>query len=281
MRRSYEKEELRAARLGATLSGSFKTSADWKAIIPELTPKQRSEVVERLIKTYEDAGTTMDWPVSSFLNLPPLTEAQAFDTKHPHAGFAQHRMESLKGQGRSLRMPEFVATGSAATYNYASVQKDSQWWSQHRDVFRQDIELNDLRPTFNTWINTVMFRDPKLKPLWKVKKIKPKFYWKQEEHADPVKQATSLIDLLRAGILSPSDLMMAFGKDPEDQKSKVKKEFDEMKGYMIFDNGVSAPLPDQLKLAETQAKARTAGQPAAGGKPKPKATSKAKPKAKK
>ncbi|MDR0328233.1 MAG: hypothetical protein LBI05_08070, partial [Planctomycetaceae bacterium] len=63
-----------------------------------------------------------------FLNLPPLTEAQAFDTKHPHSGFASHRLESIKGQGRSLRMPEHIATGSSANYNYASVQKDSQSW---------------------------------------------------------------------------------------------------------------------------------------------------------
>jgi hypothetical protein len=178
-----------------------------------------------------------------FVNLPPLTEAEAFDTKHPHAGFASHREESIKGQGRSLRMPEHIATGSSARYNYASVQKDSQHWANHRSCFRQDIEIFDLKQTFETFLSIASVTDPLLDPIFRraVYPIVPTFYWKEEEHADPVKQVTAWSLLMRLGILSHSDVMMLLGKDPEKQKLMVKADQDEMKGYTLFDMGISLP----------------------------------------
>jgi capsid protein len=272
MRRTYEKEELKAARLGATLSGAFQTSADFKAMFERLSVAQQNDIITNMLDSYSRGGEAVAFPIANFLNLPPLTEVQAFDTKHPHAGFAQHRLESIKGQGRSLRMPEFVATGSAANYNYASVQKDSQWWSEHREAFRQDIELSDLTKTFQVWLRRAMLFDPKLQPILsgEIRRVKPKFYWKQEEHADPVKQAEALKMLQRMGIYSVSDIQMLYGFDPEKQKKKVKKDIDEMKGYIAYDNGVPMPLPDPLKLAAAQAKAKAANSPSAGNKPKPK-----------
>jgi capsid protein len=238
MRRQYEKEELRAARLGATLTGTFKTSSDFKAFFENLKPIEQQAVVKQLFDNFSRAGDSVRIGIDEFLNLPPLTEAEAFDTKHPHSGFASHRHESLKGQGRSLRMPEHIATGSSANYNYASVQKASQSWHQHRMCFRQDVELIDLKQSFEMFLSAASWQDPELAPVFKgpIKPVIPRSFWKEEEHADPVKQVTSWLLLNQRGLLSHSDIMMRLGFDPEKQKKEVKADMDEMRDYAIYDN---------------------------------------------
>ena len=242
LRRRYEQEELRAARLGATLTGTFKTSSDFKAIYDTLKPQEQAIFVKHLIDSLANAGDSAPVRIDNFLNLPPLTEAQEFDTKHPHSGFASHRNESIKGQGRSLRMPENIATGSSANYNYASVQKDSQHWAMHRDCFRQDIEQRDLKQSFEMFLSVASVTDTMLAPIFygKIKPIIPTFYWKEEEHADPVKQAESQIMLINARILSRGDVMMQYGKDPEKQKAVIRAELEELQEYPLS-NEETAP----------------------------------------
>jgi hypothetical protein len=220
-------------------------------LFERLTQPQQKIVTDQLYDTWARAGTSVPIGSDNFLNLPPLTEVSPFDTKHPHAGFASHRQESIKGQGRSLRMPEHLATGSSANYNYASVQKDSQSWHQHRECFRQDVELIDLRQTFGTFLSIASVQDPMLSSIFtgKVFPIIPNFYWKEEEHADPVKQRTADAIDMRMGILSHSDVMMKRGKDPERQKTEVKSDFTEMKNYTVFDNGI--PLAQLIQLAQS------------------------------
>ena len=226
MRRQYEKHELRAAILGATLTGTFETTSDFKAVFDQLKPQDQQTLFKMLFDGWERAGTSLPIHLDDFLNMPPLTTAKAFDTKHPHSGFASHRQESLKGQGRSLRMPEHIATGSSANYNYASVQKDSQSWHQHRDCFRQDIELIDLQQTFETFLSIASVQDPALSPILhgKVYPVIPNFYWKEEEHADPVKQVKAWKELIEMRILSRGDVMMMCGKDPERQMQEIEAE---------------------------------------------------------
>jgi len=244
LRRQYEHDELRAARLGATITGTFETTSDFKALFDNLTIPEQKAIAKQLFENFQRAGESATIIPDNLLNLPPLTTAKAFDTKHPHSGFASHRHESIKGQGRSLRMPENIATGSSANYNYASVQKDSQHWSMHRACFRQDIELIDLKQTFETFLSIACTTDPALAPILggTITPIIPTFYWKEEEHADPVKQAKAWEILRRMGILSISDIMMMCGKDPEKQKAEVKADMDEMKDYILFDNGMTLPV---------------------------------------
>ena len=256
MRRQYEKDELRAARLGATITGTFKTTSDFRTFFENLQHADQREIIRLLCETYSKAGDSVHITPNDFLNLPPLTEAQPFDTKHPHAGFASHRNESIKGQGRSLRMPEHIATGSSANYNYASVQKDSQFWSLHRACFRLDMELIDLRKAFEMFLSIASVTDPELAPIFQgqVKPVIPTFYWKEEEHADPVKQAVADLLYQRAAILSTSDIMMKLGKDPEKQKAEVKADMDDMKGYSLFDMGTIMPLVQMAQEANEGSK---------------------------
>jgi capsid protein len=250
MRRLYEKDELRAARLAATLTGCFKTTADFKAMFELLTPKDASLLTSQIMSSQKNVGEFKELPISNFLNLPPGTEAQAFDLQHPHSGFVPYRQESLKGQGRSLRMPEFVALGSCAAYNYASVQKDSQWWDNHRDVFRQQMELKDLRKTFRRWFSIASYEIPKLAKLREkiesddAMEVQLHLYWKQEEHADPLKQVQAEALKVRSGFKPLSDVIMSEGKDPEQQMEKIKEEMDFMEGYAMFDEGMQIPVPE-------------------------------------
>jgi len=252
MRRQYEKEELRAARLGATLTGTFETTADFQAFFMQLRPQEQQALFKQLLDNFSRSGESVPVRIDNFLNMPPFTQGKAFDTKHPHSGFAAHRAESIKGQGRSLRMPEHVATGSSANYNYASVQKDSQWWHQHRECFRQDVELIDLKQAFETFLSIASVREPLLAQIFngKVTPVIPTFYWKEEEHADPVKQAVASLLYQRGGILSHDDIMMRLGFDPEKQKQRVKSSMDEMRAYTIYDTGISLMQTAQQALAQ-------------------------------
>ena len=72
-----------------------------------------------------------------------------------------------------------------------------------------------------------------------VRAVIPTFFWKEEEHADPVKQVTSWLLLNQRGLLSHSDIMMRLGFDPEKQKLEVKRDVDEMRDYAIYDMGQS------------------------------------------
>ena len=122
--------------------------------------------------------------LSQTIHLPQqavLPRFRPFDTKHPYLNFAMFRRELLKGQGRSLRMPEGFALGSYADYTYASAMKDSQNCHQHRDCFRHDIELIDLQQTFETFLSIASVQDPALSPILhgKVYPVIPNFYWKK------------------------------------------------------------------------------------------------------
>jgi len=248
LRRQYEMEELSAARKGASWSGSIQTKSDFKAIFESLKPTERERFLEAISSQYssDNLGSSIRWPVRDVVNLPPFTEAVPFNAQHPHPGFSAHRHESLKGQGRSLRMPENIATGSSAPYNYASVQKDSQHWANHRECNRQDIELFDLKKTFDIFVQRASAFDDKLRRVFtrQVFPVIPHFFWKQEEHADPVKQVNAWEKLNRLGAMSIDDIIMALGKDPERQKLIVKRGADEMKGYVIHDQGLTVPVSE-------------------------------------
>jgi len=86
----------------------------------------------------------------------------------------------------------------------------------------------------------------------KVTPVIPTFYWKEEEHADPVKQATSWLMLNQRGILSHDDIMMRLGFDPEKQKQRVKSSMDEMRDYAIYDMGMSLKGIEQKALAQKE-----------------------------
>jgi len=107
--------------------------------------------------------------------------------------------------------------------------------------FRQDIELLDLKQTFETFLSLASVQDPELADIFKgkIKPVIPTFFWKEEEHADPVKQVTSWLLLNQRGLLSHSDIMMRLGFDPEKQKLEVKRDVDEMRDYAIYDMGQS------------------------------------------
>ena len=132
-------------------------------------------------------------------------------------------------------MPENIATGSSANYNYASVQKDNQHWDNHRQIERQKIETVDLIPAFNHFLALAASLDPKLSPILKgrVSPVIPTFHWKEEPHADPVKQVSAWKMLVDMRVLSLSDVMMLCGKNPDSQKLIVKEDIDEMEDYLI------------------------------------------------
>jgi hypothetical protein len=94
------------------------------------------------------------------------------------------------------------------------------------------------------FLSVASVTDTMLAPIFqgKIKPVIPTFYWKEEEHADPVKQAVADILYLRTGIYSHSDIMMKRGKDPEKQKLEVRADMDDMKGYSLFDMGTVMPL---------------------------------------
>lgn len=250
LRRQYEKEELAAARLGATLSGYIKTNADFRAILEMTLDGQDHDLVDTVVEAlsaqfHPDAiGRKIGFPIGNMLNCPPGAEVHAFDTKHPNSGFSSHRLESLKGQGRSLRMTEFMATGSASPHNYASVQKESQQWSIHKEVFRQDIEIMDLEPVFQMFVERASIFDARLSRVFtgEIFPVMSYFYWKQDEHADPVKQATFWKILHRMGVYGCSDIMKFLGLDPERQKQIVKRDQEDMAGYYKVDKGDEFPI---------------------------------------
>ena len=49
-----------------------------------------------------------------------------------------------------------------------------------------------------------------------------RFQWKEEEHADPVRQVKAWKELIEMRILSRGDVMMMCGKDPERQMLKIE-----------------------------------------------------------
>ena len=139
-------------------------------------------------------------------------------------------------------MPENIATGSSANYNYASVQKDTQHWHNHCACFRQDIEIIDLKQAFEMFLSIACVREPQLRKIFtgEIYPVIPTFYWKEEEHADPVKQAEARQMYLQMGALALSDVQMKLGYDPEDQMAKVKADVDEMKEYRPNQDGLPA-----------------------------------------
>ena len=233
MRRQYEKEELKAARLGASITGTVETTSDFRAILEHLKPNDLQTLFMMAFKDWERAGETFAVHSNDILNMPPHSTIKPFDTKHPHLSFKEFRQELLKGQGRSLCMPEGFALGTYANYSYAAAMKDAQNWHQHRDCCRQDIELTDLQQLFDTFVMTASALDGKLAPLldrWGrfAEPIIPTFYWKEEEHADPVKQMEAWAIGINQRVLTRSDVMMRLGFDPEKQKREVKAEWSEM-----------------------------------------------------
>jgi capsid protein len=59
IRRRYEQAELRAALLGSTITGTFQTSADFKAFFGNLLPPEQQAIVKMLFDNFSRAGESV------------------------------------------------------------------------------------------------------------------------------------------------------------------------------------------------------------------------------
>ena len=124
MRRQYEKEELKAARLGAALTGTFETSSDFRAIFETLLPQDRDTIVKQLFDNWSRAGESIPIGIEDFLNMPPTPPTAAPPT-------------NIQASATPMEMPPVVPPSPA-------VHSTPPAPPNHRDVIHKMYERGDI-----------------------------------------------------------------------------------------------------------------------------------------
>ncbi len=234
-RRSYEKSEINAARLAASMFGQVVTDNEFMTFFADRM-NAPDELPGLEAMRHYSPGRKIRIDNGMFPIMSPGTKIQTFEAEHPHSDFSTFTRTLQRGQGHSLRMPANIATGDYSNTSYASAMKDEQQWTWHREVERNDIEIIDLKPVVIKFValqSTISHEMSDLASgLAKITKID--FDWRQSDHADPLKQATADALALKTGQKSYPQVWAEKQLDPDAYAEEVLEWIEKMKPVLLL-----------------------------------------------
>lgn len=187
---------LEAAELSASVAGVLKTTS-----IPEQTPSLEPFYPVRLNR-------------GSFIALPEGWDFGQAQSHAPSATYEMFKRELITEIARCLSMPQNVASGCSAQYNYASGRLDYQLYNKSIRVMRHMIERRGLAKIFSAWLEEAMLipgliPDSAGDPMqWSMQ-----WAWDSGEHVDPLKEANAVAVRLANNTTTLASEYAKFGRD--------------------------------------------------------------------
>lgn len=252
-RRSYEKSEINAARLAASMFGQVVTENEFMSFFAEQMNTPDDLPGLEAMRHYSP-GRKIKIDNGMFPIMSPGTKIQTFEAEHPHSDFSAFTRTLQQGQGHSLRMPANLATGDYSNTSYASAMKDEQQWIWHREVERNDIEIIDLKPVVRRFVAMQSTILPEMMDVatGRAKITKIDFDWRQSDHADPLKQTAADALALKTGQKSYPQVWAEKQLDPDAYADEILEWFEKMKPLLMLEQDVKLQSRARSKSAEKQ-----------------------------
>lgn len=198
MLRRYTMATVRAAEFQASPGGvmecSDQNSGPDDSVLPEDTIN------------FERGGITA---------LPYGFSFKGFDATQPNSNMDGFVRTLLQEAGRGLGVPLVVALMNASGFNFASGRLDHLIYMKGRKVERSQFCYRVLNPIkrlwWREWVGKYSFQKLPDDPA-------AEFIFPGFEFLDIQKESNAYINLMKEGVLTPPDVWMMLGKDPEQAK---------------------------------------------------------------
>jgi len=162
--------------------------------------------------------------------LPEGWELEQTDPTQPAATYPDFKREILGEAARPFSMPLSVALGSSAGMNYASGRLDVKSYQRRLKVRRKQIEIKALNKIVDLFLKFYFLSKGMPVPTDKIKRT---YYWTEEEHVDPAKEANAAATLKKVGLETDASYYARHGQDWEEAYEQLREEKEKRLAYGI------------------------------------------------
>lgn len=233
--RRYTLATVAAAETAAMLAGVLETDA----------PTDSSEAPT--IETMDDVPLVR----GALLTMPAGWKANQFRPEQPVTAYGPFKTEILTEAGQCVNVPQNLATGSSAAYNYSSGRLDHGIYQRGVTVRRADVAEPAMDRVFASWLDEAALVPgviPDGLPLrgeWSWV-----WYWDGFASLDPQKEAAARQVNLATGVTTLAEVCAEDGRDWEEvmeQQAREKQRREEL--------GLIAPAAPQQPAEEHESAA--------------------------
>ena len=194
--RRYTMAVLTSAEVGASQSGIMETT-----LLPDQAAAELSDPI-----------TIIETERNGIMSLPEGWTFKQLKAEQPSDKYPDFKAEIIKEIARTLNMPEAIASGSSAGYNYASGRLDFQAFDRMIDIERDDLVDEVLDRLWSSWLEEYKARRG-LSDEQVVELENHKWLFVRRGHVDPNKEASADDIRFSNGTLTKAAYYAQYGKD--------------------------------------------------------------------
>ncbi len=160
-------------------------------------------------------------PHGAALKIPNGMEIKQMTAEHPTTTYKEYSSSLVTEQARPICMPENIATGSSAGYNYSSATADRETWGKAVEIDQDDLEHDACDRTFDEWWLEYREVAPNLpEEVRQMDCVPHEWHWDQSADLDQVAAATARDTNLKSGMTSYQTEYAKLGRDSETEHRK-------------------------------------------------------------
>jgi capsid protein len=185
--------------------------------------------------------------------LPAGWKLGQMEAIQPNSTYVEFAKTILCEIARCFSMPFNKAWGNSSGYNYASGRLDHQTYYKNIDVDRSDLELICPDRLLRAWWDEAILL-PNLIPVqWRNSgNIPHQWFWDEDEHVDPAKEATAQDTRLKN---KSTNYSIEYAKQGRDWETEFKQSIKEL--TMLVNLARENNLPLELVLEQFKPQPQT------------------------
>lgn len=240
---SYEEAELVASDAAACKMGVIKTTGD----------------VEYAGPTDEAGNKTMEAQPGHIEQLPAGLEFQPIDWQHPNSNYAGFVKACLRRIAAGLGVSYNTLGEDMESVNFASgklsLDAERAVWKCLQNFFGENVSGE----IFPDWLEAALMSWPGLSmlPFSKFDKFNsPAWQFPGWSQVNPVQEMAAIETKLRLGLISPSEVIISWGKDPTEVWDQIEKDREEMEARGIDQLGSFSDKLQEMALEQQAEEAK-------------------------
>ena len=223
MLHAYSEAELVAARVNASAMG-FITSPSGDQYVGEATGG-------------DNFSPQMNVEAGIIQQLPQGTDFKQFETNHPKTAFDPFVKSILRQISAGLNVSYNDLSNDLTSVNYSSIRQGALIDRDYYKTIQQFTIDHFTKPVYERWLKMYLTSsNSQLSPLPMTKYDKFStctFIPRSFEWIDPQKEMAAMINGLKAGVISLSDVVSKYGKDVEGHFEQLETERKLQEDYNI------------------------------------------------
>lgn len=214
-----------------------------------------------------DVAATIDAEPLSFHELPEGAEFKEFAPQYPNGEFAVFHKAMLRGAATGMGVLYNNMAGDLEGVNFSSIRQGTLDEREHWKDLQQWIKESLSEPVYEAWLKykllsgAIKRKNGTPLPADKIATYR-QVAWQPRRWAwiDPRADVDANVQLMRAGLISPSAIIREAGRDPEHVFTEFAADLEAMKAAGISDEYITLfitgapPPPEPAPEAETVTK---------------------------